>query len=247
METINYTLTKTNLYEQIAGRLEQAIIRSGEKLQKLPSEQELSKNFNVSRTVIREALKVLKERGLIDSRNGGGSFIVSPKTETISGALDRIIQIKNINNDDLHNMRLILETEGARLAALNPLTDEIEELEDILQKMEDVSLPLEKRIRLDAEFHVTMVRAGKNELLGIFTEVMTLLLNDYMVKGVFGPSGIRKTLVQHRKILEAIRRGDPNSAEKALRAHLIAARENVGKYEETSPSEKEPKELWRQL
>ena len=231
VETIDYTIKKTNLYEQIAGRLEQAIIRSGEKLEKLPSEQALSKNFNVSRTVIREALKVLKERGLVDSRNGGGSYVVSPKTDTISDALDRIIQIKNIDNDDLHNMRLILEIEGARLAALKAQSGEIEKLEDILQRMENVSIPLDDRIRLDAEFHITMVRAGKNELLGIFTEVMTLLLKDYMVKGVFGPKGINKTLLQHRKVLEALRKRDSKGAEKALRAHLIASRENVGKYE----------------
>jgi GntR family transcriptional repressor for pyruvate dehydrogenase complex len=231
MDKIDYSVRKTNLYEQIAGKLEQAILRSGKKVEKLPSEQELCKRFGVSRTVIREALKVLKERGLIQPRNGEGSYVVSPKTDTVSEALDRIIQINNISNDDLHSMRLLLETEGARLAALNALPGDLEKLEGILGRMEDLSLPLDERIRLDAEFHITMVQAGKNELLGIFTEVMTMLLKDYMIKGLFGPPGINKTLAQHRKILDALRREDPGEAEKALRDHLSAARENVGKYE----------------
>lgn len=235
MEKIDYTIKKTNLYEQIADKLEQAIIGSDKKVDKLPSEQELCKSFNVSRTVIREALKVLKERGLVQPRNGEGSYVVSPKTDTISGALDRIIQSKNIDNDDLHGMRLILETEGARLAALKAQPHDIRKLEDILQEMENLALPLDERIRLDAQFHISMVQAGRNQLLGIFAEVMTMLLNDYMLKGVFGPKGINKTLSEHHKILEAIRLKDPSAAEKALKTHLTAARKNVGKYESTRP------------
>jgi GntR family transcriptional repressor for pyruvate dehydrogenase complex len=232
MNNIDYTITKTNLYEQIADTLEQAIIRSINDIEKLPSEQELSKRFNVSRTVIREALKVLKERGLIQSRNGEGSYVVVPKTDTISDALGRIIQIKNISNDNLHYTRMVLETAGVRLAALHIKPEELDNLKDILQKMTDLSLPLNERIRLDMEFHLAIVRAGQNELLEIFAEVMILLLKDYMVKGIFGPEGMAKTRSQHQKILDALKAQDPEKAERALHNHLSASRKNVEKYEE---------------
>jgi len=236
IETINYTVNKTNLYEQIAGTLEQAIVHSDIKAEKLPSEQELSSRFKVSRTVIREALKVLKERGLIDSRNGGGSYISRPNTDTVSSVLNRIITMDNISNDDLHNVRLILETAGARLAAVNIKPAEIEHLEFILEQMIDESLPLEQRISLDADFHVTIARSSGNELVGMFVEVMTILLNDYMVKGVFGPPGIKRTSAQHRKVVEALRNRNPPAAETAIQEHLTASRKNVGKYEETQKS-----------
>jgi DNA-binding FadR family transcriptional regulator len=232
MNNIDYTITKTNLYEQIADTLEQAIIRSINDIEKLPSEQELSKRFNVSRTVTREALKVLKERGLIQSRNGEGSYVVVPKTDTISDALERIIQIKNISNDNLHNTRMVLEIAGIRLAAPIIKAEELDTLKDILQKMADLSLSLNERIRLDTEFHLAITRAGQNELLEIFTEVMLLLLKDYMAKGVFGPEGMARTRNQHQKILEALKAHDPDKSEQTLRHHLSASRKNVEKYEE---------------
>ena len=231
MNKVDYTITKTNLYEQIADVLEQAIIHSDRKVTKLPSEQELSSRFNVSRTVIREALKVLKERGLIDSRNGGGSYISKPNTDTVSSVLNRIITIDNISNDDLHDMRLILETAAIRLAAVNISSAEIKHLEFILEQMADETLPLEQRINYDADFHITIARSGGNILVGMFVEIMTILLKQYMLKGISGPPGIKKTGVQHRKILDAVKDRNPKSAETAVYEHLTASRKNVDKYE----------------
>jgi GntR family transcriptional repressor for pyruvate dehydrogenase complex len=233
MDKIDYTVNKTNLYEQIAETLEQAIIGAEIKAEKLPSEQELSKSFKVSRTVIREALKVLKERGLIRSRNGEGSYISKPNTDTISSAINRIVQMDNISNDHLHDMRLILETAGARLAALHAKAGEIKTLESIMEQMSDASLPLDSRINLDAEFHIAIARMSGNELLGVFVNIMTLLLKEYMSKGFFGVTRIRNTLNQHKKVLDAIKSRDPGRAENAIYAHLMAARKDVDKYENT--------------
>ena len=74
METGDFVVQRTNLYEQIAEQLERAIVRPGVQVaKKLPSEQELARQFAVSRTVVREALKLLRERGLITQTNGDGS------------------------------------------------------------------------------------------------------------------------------------------------------------------------------
>jgi len=231
MNKINYKVNKTNLYEQVADTLEQLIVRSDDTIKKLPSEQELSGRFNVSRTVIREALKVLKERGLIDPRNGGGSYISRPNTDNISSVLNRIITMDNISNDDLHNMRLILETAAGRLAAVHIKNEEMEHLEYILKQMLDTTLPLEQRISYDADFHTTIARASGNMLVGMFVEVMTILLKKYMIKGVSGPSGMKRTSAQHRNVLEALKSRDPLAAETAIEEHLAASRKNVGTYE----------------
>jgi GntR family transcriptional repressor for pyruvate dehydrogenase complex len=240
MDKIDYTVNKTNLYEQVAETLEQAIIGSKIKVKKLPSEQELSKRFNVSRTAIREALKVLKERGLIQSRNGEGSYIVKPNTDIISNAINRLIRMDNISNDHLHDMRVILETAGAKRAALNARPEEIEYLENILKQMADETLPLEKRIPLDAEFHISIARASRNELLGVFVDIMTLLLKNYMSQGFFGSQRIRNTLKQHKKILEAIKSRESGKAEKAIYDHLMAARKDVSQYEMPEQNSKTP-------
>ncbi|MDR1904085.1 MAG: FadR family transcriptional regulator [Treponema sp.] len=231
MDKIDYTVSKTNLYEQIAETLEQAIVGAEIKAEKLPSEQELAKRFKVSRTVIREALKVLKERGLIRSRNGEGSYISKPNIDTISSAINRIVQMDNISNDHLHDMRLILETAGAGLAALHAGPEDIAHLQYTVDQMSVQPLSTEQRLRFDSEFHITIARASGNKLLEMFVEVMTLLLGDYMIKGFPGPASMRQVINHHEKIFEAIKNGNPEDAEEAIRCHLAAALENIKKYE----------------
>jgi GntR family transcriptional repressor for pyruvate dehydrogenase complex len=232
MDHINYKINKANLYEQIADTLEQAIVHSDDKIKKLPSEQELSGRFNVSRTVVREALKVLKERGLIQPRNGEGSYISRPKTDTISSAINRLVQMDNISNEEIHGIRVILETAAVRLAAIHARPEDLEHLEYALQQMSIRPLTAEKRIQADSDFHITIARASGNKLLELFVEVMTMLLRDYMIKGFPGPASIKLVINYHQKILEAVKNRNPEDAEEAMRSHLASARENVSVYEQ---------------
>ena len=231
MNKINYKVNKTNLYEQVADTLEQAIVRSDDTVKKLPSEQELSKRFEVSRTVIREALKVLKERGLIRARNGEGSYISKPGTNTVSNVVNRLVQMDNISNEDIHGIRIILETAAVRLATINAVREDIEHLEYTVQEMSAHPLSTEKRIIFDSEFHKTIAHASGNKLLETFVEVMTFLLRDYMIKGFPGPASIKQVINYHKKITEAIKNRNPDDAEKAMCNHLASARENVRVYE----------------
>jgi GntR family transcriptional repressor for pyruvate dehydrogenase complex len=232
MDKINYKVNKTNLYEQIADTLEQAIVRSDDSVKKLPSEQELSSRFNVSRTVIREALKVLKERGLIQPRNGEGSYISRPKTDTISSAINRLVRMDNISNEELHGIRVILETAAVRLAAIHAKPEDLEHLENILKQMSIRPLTAGRRIQIDSEFHITIAHASGNKLLEMFVEVMTMLLGEYMIKGFPGPASIKSVIGYHKNILEAVKNRNPEDAEEAMRSHLASARENVKVYGE---------------
>ena len=231
MNKINYKVNKTNLYEQVADTLEQAIVHSDDTNKKLPSEQELSSRFSVSRTVIREALKVLKERGLIEARNGEGSYISKPNTHTVSNAVNRLVQMDNINNEDIHGIRIILETAAARLAAVHADQKDIEYLENTVKQMSVQPLSTEKRIKIDSAFHITIAHASGNKLLETFVEVMTSLLREYMIKGFPSPASIKKVIGYHKKVIEAIKSRNPEEAEEAIRNHLASARENVRRYE----------------
>ena len=231
MNNINYKVKKTNLYEQVAETLEHVIVHSNNSIKKLPSEQELSDRFNVSRTVIREALKVLKERGLIQARNGEGSYISKPNTNTVSSAVNRLVQMDNISNEDIRGIRIILETAAVRVATIHATQKDIEHLESTVKEMSVSPLSAEKRIKIDSEFHKTLARASGNKLLETFVEVMTFLLRDYMIKGFPGPASIKHVINYHKKIIEAIKSRNPDDAEEAIRNHLVSARENVRRYE----------------
>lgn len=233
MEGIDYTINRTSLYEQIADNLEQAIVQpDAEVAKKLPSEQKLAKKFGVSRTVIREALKLLKERGLIVLRNGEGSYISKPRPDVVSNAVQRIVQMDNISADEIYNMRIILEVAACRLAARNASEEDLEALHGILSEMETRKLDLPVRIKLDADFHIAIAYAGKNRLLGMFVETMTALLRDFIGKGIRVPGGNEDGLMRHRAVLASLETRDPDVAERAIRDHLDVSRQNVRSVEE---------------
>lgn len=78
----------------------------------MPSEQHLAEEYSVSRTIIRESLKLLKERGLIDSKTGSGSYVTRPEAQNIADVVYRIIQMDQIDYVSVFDMRMILEMES---------------------------------------------------------------------------------------------------------------------------------------
>lgn len=92
MQKINYSVQRVNLYESIADNLEQMILNDSSQIgQRLPSEQTLAENFGVSRNVVRESLKILKERHLVSLRTGEGAYIEKPDNRSLTELLNRII------------------------------------------------------------------------------------------------------------------------------------------------------------
>ena len=232
MDNKRYLIKKTNLYEQIADCLEHEIIHSKTEMVKLPSEKDLSNQFSVSKTAIREALKVLKERGLVSSKNGEGSFVTKPDMTSISNALNRIVQLEKIDDLDLHELRMILESASIRKAAMHAGTAEINKMMELIDEVSKKVMVPEERIDLDCQFHIIVSKSGKNPILGLFVEVLTHQLRDFMIKGAY-QLDINKNYLEHKRIVEAIKERNPDKAEKAMQNHLKAAWKNVEKYRQS--------------
>ncbi|MDR2391892.1 MAG: FadR family transcriptional regulator [Planctomycetota bacterium] len=231
MKNIDFTIAPPKKRsEHVVESLEKVIVQSAED-EKLPPEHELAERFNVSKAVIREALTVLKERGLVQSRNGNGSYVSKPSTETVAKAVSRIITTNCINNRNLHDTRLILETATARLAAVNAAPEEIARLEATIEEMSELTMPYDEWLAIDMNFHVVMAKAGGNELLAMFVEMMMLLLKKYMLKGLYSNYDQSCTLNEHREIVNAMRTGRPDLCERAVRAHFASAWNHVAVYE----------------
>ena len=226
MNNKQYIIKKTNLYEQIAQCLENEIIYSKTEIVKLPSEKDLAAQFSVSKTAIREALKVLKERGLISSKNGEGSFVTKPDMTSISNSLNRIVQLEKINDLDLHELRMILESACARKAAQHAGAAEIKKMEDLIEEITEKVMIPEERIDLDCQFHKIVAKSGKNPLFGLFVEVLARQLRDFMIKGTY-QMDIKKNYLEHKRVIDAIKERNPDKAEKAMKDHLKAAWKNV--------------------
>lgn len=228
MTKIDYSIKKVNLYEQIADQLERAILAHESFIdEKLPSEQTLAERFGVSRTVIREALKLLKERDLVDMRMGEGAFVIRPEPSSVTNVMNRLIQIDRIDDMQVHEARMAVEMASSRLAAQNALPEDIDRLQRILDDMVKEKDNLPKRIQLDADFHIAIAASSKNRIMEIFVSVMNSLIADFIAKGIQKPGSNEDGLIRHAAILQAIASHDPEQAEKAMAEHLQVSKCNV--------------------
>ncbi|MDD3413442.1 MAG: FadR/GntR family transcriptional regulator [Lachnospiraceae bacterium] len=224
-----FILVKTNLYEQIADCLEELILTDEElqKEKKLPSEQTLAEKFGVSRNVIREALKILKERGLINPKNGTGSYITKPEASNLSDVISRMVVMDNMNYSDIYDVRIILETASCKRAALNATSDDLANMSDMLEKLKNRDITVEERRELDFGFHIAIAEAAGNPLLVVFVQTMKNLFLEMIEKGIFIEGGIDDAINRHANIMEALKAGDPNMAEVMMYDHLHFSKKNV--------------------
>jgi len=212
-----------------ADHLEEVILSSptSKVAEKLPGELKLAKQYNVSRPVIREALKLLQERGLITLKNGSGAYITRPENDTVMNAVNRIMQVDRIKSDDLTQMREILELSSVDRAVKCITDEQLREMDEILSKFEDKSLPLKERVKLDEQFHIAIAQATGNELLSMFVGVLTSLLRDYMGKGILIEGGIEDAIKRHREIYQALLNRDAKAIHQAMVEHLKVSSLNV--------------------
>jgi GntR family transcriptional repressor for pyruvate dehydrogenase complex len=196
---------------------------------RLPSEKTLEKDFGVSRTVVREALQILKSRGMLESRRGSGSFVTSPSHSTIGNSISWFasLQEDGILFLELMDLRILVETEAARLVASG--TSSLAEIEKQHRLMEKHRGNPEHFADADIEFHLALIRASGHSL---FYEVEKGLMNALgrsfaRSTHEIAPERSAKVLAEHLLILTAIEKRNPAAASKAMLAHLRRSRQNL--------------------
>jgi len=220
-----------SLAEQVTDELERLILsgklKEGEKL---PSERELAESYRVSRTVVREAIRILQTRGLLEVRQGIGSIVRLPGTTEISKGLSLLIQSKanglEISMVALLEVRMLLETDITTLAAGRATVDDLKALQQVLTNLETlVNLPAQFLERA-VDFHRTLAVATHNPLL--------LVLFDSVQEMVYGlrqtllpqPIAPRVALQTFQHVLEHIQAGKPAAAVAAMQQHLTEIQQN---------------------
>ena len=221
-----FALSRANLYEQIADTLESWILANGYTEDgKLPSEQTLAEEFGVSRNVIREALKLLKERGLVESRNGTGSYITKPEAANLSDVISRMVAMDHIDYLAIYEIRSILETASCRKAARTATKEQLAQMQELLENLKDRSISVEERREKDFACHI----AG-NPLLVILVQAMKNIFIEMIEKVIFITGGIDDAIMRHNSIMSALIEHDAEAAERAMRDHLEFSRKNVEVY-----------------
>jgi DNA-binding FadR family transcriptional regulator len=209
------------LYEEIVNRV-QARILSGELKpgDRLPAERELSAQLGVSRAAVREAIKSLKEKGLIDVVVGRGTFVTAPSTNHVVDSMSLLLHGQRETLAHVHQARELVEIPIARLAARHRTPAHLHRLREIVHRMEVVGDDTNPFIDADSDFHLELARATGNPVLEVLSKIMLQMLRGERVVMIGTRGEVSGAMASHRRILRAVERGDGDEAARAMAEHL---------------------------
>ena len=222
-----YKVVQTSrLYQQIVQQIEESIdkgdLKEGDQL---PAERDLAQQFGVSRTAVREAVKTLREKGLVEAYAGRGTFITNGSTNSIRNTLDRMIRNGPLEGTvHLAEMREILEPEIAFLAAKRADQETISAMQESISVMDAARMDPEAFIEGDLDFHLALAEAAGNPLILSLIDSIVGLLREQRMRTYYTEGGPERGQYHHKRILEAIEHRDPQGARDAMRAHLRQVR-----------------------
>jgi GntR family transcriptional repressor for pyruvate dehydrogenase complex len=200
----------SRLYEQIVQQVEESIHKGALKAgDQLPPERELAEQFGVSRTAVREAVKALREKGLVEAYPGRGTFITDGSSYTIRQSLDRMMRSGHEGFTSLAEVREILEPEIAALATTRAGEEDIAAMREQVAAMDAAKGDPEAYIEADLDFHLALAEAADNAIiLSLIDSIVGLLREQRM--GIFQvDGGPERGQYHHKRILEAIEHRDP--------------------------------------
>jgi len=224
-----YKLVRTSrLYEQIVHQIEESIVKGVLKAgDQLPAERELAQRFGVSRTAVREAVKALREKGLVEAYSGRGTFITDGTTQAVRQSLDLMAKIgQPEGSTHLAEVRAILEPEIAALAAIRVQESELATMREAVAVMDKSGQDPEAYIEADLDFHLALAEGAGNPLILSLLDSIVGLLREQRLRIFRVSGGPERGQIHHKRILEAVERHDSNRAREAMRAHLDQVRED---------------------
>ena len=228
---MNAPVQFTKVFERVAEQIEKRIL-NGElrKGDRLPTERELAEQFQVSRTAVREAMKSLAQKGLINMRPGRGTIVIDGAREAMQNSISLMMKLKLGEvggSDNLVEFRVILETEIAALAAARATEKEISAMHEAIRIMDESLNDADAFISADNEFHEALAQATQNALILILINSIVHLLSEQRKQIFETEGGPQRGQIHHRRILESVTRRDPEAARAAMRSHLQQVREDV--------------------
>jgi GntR family transcriptional repressor for pyruvate dehydrogenase complex len=210
---------KNKVYEEVAQQIERLILKKLRPGDKLPSERELAEMLKVSRSSIRDAIRGLELRGLVEPRQGAGTIVRETAAEPMPNPFASALKRRKEMVSELLDFRKMLEPPLAARAATHASADEISEMEEILQRQDAKQSQGEHAVAEDAEFHYSVV-------LKVLDIIMDLL-RDTRERSLQVEGRPQKSLAGHRRILAAIKRHDAEGAKSAMRRHIEDVEEIV--------------------
>jgi GntR family transcriptional repressor for pyruvate dehydrogenase complex len=213
-------IRRIRLYEEVENQLmslvTNGVLKPGDKF---PSESVLIKQLNVSRAVLREAFRILEAKGLVYSIQGGGRYLRPIDKSNSINSEYLALQLEKTSIIEIYEVRLGLEPIAAKLAAIHCKPEDIENMENIVAKLEKKNHNTEH----DYPFHMAIAKAGGNYVLG---KLISLQLNlvygvsNEKVNNIINQRKMEDYIIEHKEILEAIKKKDSEKSAHLMEEHL---------------------------
>ena len=219
------------LHDQLLDRIISGEFKEGDKI---PSENELCKSFDVSRPVVRAAIQRLQEEDLVKTKKGSGTFVLHTPLKNLgqfATANDVAIILQS------HEVRIALEGEAASLAATRRTDAQLDDIKEAMRTMKKDFEALQLSIHADYKFHIGIAKATNNEIFVQLLENIHIGLTKTMaIAQRLSREKVRintlsdrnkKVLEEHQRILEAIELQKPEEARLAMRDHISKVKERI--------------------
>ena len=213
--------TKETVPEMVVRRIldlvKSGVLKAGEAL---PPERDLAASWNVSRPSVREAMRGLSVLGVIKTRHGGGAYISDLGPESLLGPLHFYLSLEEMNIRELYDARSLIESDVARLAAVNMSDADLARLEALwIAQKDTLSDPLLFRLS-DFAFHEIIWLGSGNAFLKRIGESLNILGLEFRKRASELPTVLAQSLQDHRTLLDALKSRDGQKAAEAAQTHM---------------------------
>lgn len=227
MDVAKRTLARSTLAEQVASHMREHIaknqLRPGDIL---PAEIEVSQELGVSRGIVREASRLLVAAGLIDVASGRRPRVQPLQDWVIKGFFDHALVTEQATTLQVLEMRQGLEIAGAGYAARRRTVADVDRLDGILRGLQSHAGDIARYTQFDVQFHLALADATGNPFFKLFLSSIREVMADSMKIGLMSRRSQREidiSLEAHEEIYEAVKAGEPEMAERAMRRHFADA------------------------
>ena len=211
------------IIDQIREELADGRLKPGDRL---PSERELSAKFQVSRASVREAIRALESMDVVTIKTGEGTFVSTGSEILFSPLVSIILQQKDVLLD-IFEARKVIEPEIAALAARRASSEDIRQMEEMLEEQARQIARGESGLEADTAFHSLLTQSTKNKVFLRLNDAIVDSLYESRERSLHVPGRPARSVAGHREILKAIRAKNPAQARNAMLHHLIAIEQNV--------------------
>lgn len=194
---------------------------------KLPNENVLSEKLNISRTTLREALRILVTHGVLEIRRGKGTFVTTNESVWPSSVLNPLVEAR-ADAKDLYEIRLIFEPEAARLATVRASDAELKRILQLGNLVEKKIKTGQDRTQEERAFHNAIAKATHNEFMNQLMPVVYQAIDKGVILSKKNEAALQDTILDHRLIMGFLEERNSEGAMNAMKIHILHAIKRLG-------------------